>query len=96
LHNRAGHVQFFTEDSFRSLLSRTPLKAIDSRTYAPVFSTEAVRFVTKRDGESGLRAVARMGTARYLPMFLQPLWTRFYYAHFAVLCSVASGNETGI
>ena len=83
--NFAGHVQFFTARSFTALLRSAGFTVAASRRYSPVSSLESVRFAAGRNGVSRLRARLTEGSAHYLPKFV-PLWSRFYYAHYAALC----------
>jgi SAM-dependent methyltransferase len=85
-HNPAGHVQFFTQRTFRRLLSSAGLDLRDDRRYFPLSSPEAVEFVCKKDGLSKVRELSLKATRCYLPRIVQPLWERAYYAHYAALC----------
>jgi len=84
--NRAGHVQFFTGESFLRVVKSAGLDVVDSLRYAQVFAKEMLESQIERLGlPLGKRVVMRM-TQRHLPRLFQPLWNRFYHAHFAVLC----------
>jgi SAM-dependent methyltransferase len=84
--NRAGHVQFFTGKSFLRLVTSAGLEVADSLRYAQVFGKEMLESQIERLRlPLGKRVVMRM-TQRDLPRVFQPLWNRFYHAHFAVLC----------
>jgi SAM-dependent methyltransferase len=85
--NLAGHVQWFTKATFVELMSSAMLEVKDDRRYVPVLSKEVIDFVCKKDGCSRMRTLVKMGTNRYLPRLLGPLWERAYYAHYAVLCT---------
>jgi 2-polyprenyl-3-methyl-5-hydroxy-6-metoxy-1,4-benzoquinol methylase len=84
--NRAGHVQFFTEETFQQLLSQAGLRLLDHRRYAPVYAAEEIDFVCAKDGQTGIRRAIRKATGCYLPRVLSPLWSRIYYGHYAALC----------
>ena len=90
--NLSGHVQFFTEKTFRRLVSSTTLNLKDSRRYVPILSPEVLEFVCRKDGMSGVRTVIRKATGCYLPRILKPLWENAYYAHCAVLCTPPSAD----
>ena len=84
--NRAGHVQFFTGQSFLRLVTSAGLDVVDSLRYVQVFGKEMLESQIERMRlPLGKRVVMRM-TQRHLPRLLTPLWSRFYHAHFAVLC----------
>jgi SAM-dependent methyltransferase len=84
--NRAGHVQFFTGQSFLRLLTSAGLEVVDSLRYVQVFGEEMLESQIERMSlPLGKRVVMRM-TQRHLPRLLGPLWGSFYHAHFAVLC----------
>jgi len=85
--NTSGHVQFFTASSFMRLLTSSNLNILDTRTYVPILDRNTIRFVCQKNGSSELQRMRMMITNHYLPRVLKPLWTRFYYAHHAVLCS---------
>ena len=82
--NAAGHVQFFTRDSFRELLSETGLTLEDERVYIPVLSMDTIKFA--HGHLSGLKYLQKLLVANVLPRLTGPLWSRLYYAHHAVLC----------
>jgi len=90
--NLSGHVQFFTEKTFRRLVSSTTLNLKDSRRYVPILSPEVLEFVCRKDGMSRVRTVIRKATGCYLPRILKPLWENAYYAHCAVLCTPPSAD----
>jgi SAM-dependent methyltransferase len=85
--NVAGHVQFFTERTFRRLLSSATLDLTDSRRYVMTFPPAVIEFVCKKDGLSKVQTVIKKATYGYLPRILKPLWERAYHAHWAVLCT---------
>ncbi|MGD0734827.1 MAG: class I SAM-dependent methyltransferase [Terracidiphilus sp.] len=87
--NRAGHVQFFTERSFLRLLTSAGLEIADRLRYVQIFGEEMLESQIERLSlPLGKRVVMRM-TQRHLPRLFEPLWSRFYHAHFAVLCRVS-------
>jgi SAM-dependent methyltransferase len=84
--NTAGHVQFFTQKSFLELLARAGFEVDESLRYALIYGKEMLEWQLNRlSPPRGKRMVMRM-TQRHLPRTLEPLWVRFYYAHFAALC----------
>jgi SAM-dependent methyltransferase len=85
--NTSGHVQFFTSHTFTHLLTSNHFKVVDTRTYVPILDRDTVRFACRKNGASEPQRMRMMITNHYLPRVLEPLWTRFYYAHHAVLCS---------
>ena len=72
--NLAGHVQFFTEATFRQLVESSGLEIVDGRTYSPVLKPEVIDFVCRKDGISGPRAWLKMATGHYL---LRATWARY-------------------
>jgi trans-aconitate methyltransferase len=92
--NPAGHVQFFTETSFRNLVSAAALEPADTRRYVPTLSSAMVKLVCHKDNLSPLRAFIKWGTGLYMPRLLKPLWGRVYYAHYAVLCRPVTNHST--
>jgi SAM-dependent methyltransferase len=84
--NTAGHVQFFTQDTFGKLLESAGLTWQNYRRYAPVSPLEAIDLVRRRCGLSAAGTIVKKSTGYYLPRMLGPLWERIYYAHLAVLC----------
>lgn len=80
--NPAGHVQFFTRRSFRALLTSAGFTIVGERRYAPVLDKETLRFAYGRGSRKAL-------TEHYLPRFTAPLWSRFFHAHYALLCRKA-------
>ncbi len=93
--NLAGHVQFFTEATFRQLVESSGLEIVDGRTYSPVLKPEVIDFVCRKDGISGPRAWLKMATGHYLPRYLGPLWRRTYYAHCTLLCKLRPLSSSG-
>lgn len=80
----AGHVQFFTHRSFHALITAMQYTVVDERVYAPCFDKETLKFAY---GEhSKLRYLHKVLTEHYLPKYTPHLWTRWYHAHYAVLC----------
>lgn len=86
--NKAGHVQFFTLQTFEHLLSSSGFKILDRRTYVPILDRDTIRFVSDKDGLARHRRLLKFFTSNYLPRMLNSLWKRLYYAHHAVLCTV--------
>lgn len=88
LHGRAthsaGHVQFFTRETFMCLLERAGWRVLDVVVYAPYIDDETFDFAY---GNAGLKErVVKRATSSVLPRLLGPLWTRTYHAHCAALC----------
>jgi SAM-dependent methyltransferase len=87
--NTAGHVQFFTGESFRRLLVSTGFDILNTRRYVPILSLDTIRFVCKKNGWGLMRQIRmRMVSGCILPL-LSPLWSKIYYAHYAALCRKA-------
>ena len=84
--NVPGHVQFFSRKSARELLSNASLILKDDRLYLPTLSIEELDYVCKKDGLSRLMTLRKKITGHYLPKYLELLWKRACYAHYAVLC----------
>lgn len=84
--NAAGHVQFFTAISFRRLLSSSGFAILNTRKYVPILDPDTIRFICRKNGYGLLRQIRMVVTARYLLPILSALWTKIYYAHYAVLC----------
>ena len=84
--NRAGHVQFFTGESFLKVVTSAGLEVVDTLRYAQVFGNEMLESQIRRLRVPLFKRVVMRMTQRHLPRLFQPLWNRFYHAHFAVLC----------
>ena len=82
--NAAGHVQFFDPSSFLATLRRAGWEVVLTNTYAPRLDTETFRFAY-REASMPKRFQKKL-TEQILPRVAQPLWARFYHAHFTVLC----------
>lgn len=89
LAKKSGHVQFFTPESFRSLLRSAGLILKDERLYVPSWSNEMLDLITIKDGLSPWQRLVKRATQQYLPRLLTPVWQRWYYAHIAALCAPA-------
>lgn len=85
--NTSGHVQFFTAPSFTRLLTSNNLRVLGTRTYVPILDRDTIKFVCRKNAAGEPQRMRMMITNHYLPRVLEPLWTRFYYAHHAVLCA---------
>jgi hypothetical protein len=83
--NSAGHVQFFTAASFERLVTSAGLKIVDRRSYLPIPSFDALRFVHAKDKLPAWRLPLMWLTRRLIPLLNQSLWSRLYYCHYAVL-----------
>jgi Methyltransferase domain len=90
----SGHVQFFSAATFQTLLRANGLLCMDSRLYVPQTDLEAIRFMCRRYGSSRLKYLQSALTGHYLPNVMESIWSRWYYAHYAVLCTRA-GKESG-
>jgi SAM-dependent methyltransferase len=90
--NRAGHVQFFSRKAAGELLSDASLVLKDDRAYLGTLSLEELDFLSRKNGWSGLMALRKKATGHYLQKYLEPLWKRSYYAHYAVLCEPPVGK----
>ncbi len=88
--NRAGHVQFFDENTFRGVLNSCGFRIDAERRYANVLSLESLQFDADRNHFSGFRRGLARWTSHHLPRHF-PLWSRFYYAHYAALCTKIQG-----
>ncbi|WP_447603197.1 class I SAM-dependent methyltransferase [Nitrospira sp. Nam80] len=84
--NTAGHVQFFTAESFRRLLVSTGFVILNTRRYVPVLNLDTIRFVCKRNGWGLMRQMRMRMVSRCILPLLNPLWSKIYYAHYAALC----------
>lgn len=87
--NTAGHVQFFTGESFQRLLRSSGFLVLNTRRYVPVLDLDTIRLVCRRNGWGIMRRIRLIVTSRCLLPILNPLWSKFYYAHYAVLCQKA-------
>ncbi len=84
--NSAGHLQFFTARSFRSLMKSAGWVIVDEKRSVPVLPLSTVRFLREKD-RLGLALFAKtVLTANVLPRMARRLWGSLYYAHFAVAC----------
>lgn len=93
--NKAGHVQFFTAASFDGLLQSTGFEILDRRTYVPIPDRATIDFICGKDRLGTLRKLQMLCTRRYLPLTMHRVWSKIYYAHYAVLCRLKSRTETG-
>ena len=89
LQNPSGHVQFFTAASFEALLQRHGFRILGRRRYVPILERETIRFQADRHGLSRTARWLKTLTHHTLPTLSAPLWSRLYYAHYAVVCSKA-------
>jgi SAM-dependent methyltransferase len=85
IRNASGHVQFFTETSFKELLSSAALNISDSRRYVSIFPPHVLEFVGRKDGRSEFGTVVKKAVCWYLPRALGPIWSQLYMANCAVL-----------
>jgi SAM-dependent methyltransferase len=83
--NVAGHVQFFTEKSFRRLMESAGFEIEDSLRYFAVNSPEMLQWQLG-PSPSPARLLVKRLTQRALPRLLMPLWVKFYHSHVALLC----------
>ena len=84
----AGHVQFFTADSFTGLLERAGWRVVRTVTYAPWLDAETFALAY---GDAGpARRLLKRATEDVLPRALGPVWSRLYHGHCAALCVRAS------
>ena len=86
MRNTAGHVQFYTPQSFAQLLQSARFRIVAERNYAPVLSLEAAEFVSRKDGLSAPRTALKKLLNCHLPRLAGPVWRRYYYANQAMLC----------
>jgi SAM-dependent methyltransferase len=82
----AGHVQFFNAATFRMLLGANGLVCIDTHRYVPQMDLETIRFMCRKNGSSRVKYLQSALTSHYLPRVAESIWSRWYYAHYAVLC----------
>jgi SAM-dependent methyltransferase len=92
LSNGAGHVQFFTATTFRKLLAGAGLELLDQRRYVPLLDAATLDFVARDRSAGGITRWLRKVWSRDLPMLTEPLWSRLYYSHYAVLCRRAKSR----
>lgn len=83
-NNSAGHVQFFTQKTFRELLRRAKYRITDEFLYAPFFGKDTLRFAYGQQHK--IKQIQKSLTERWLPLLSGPLWVRLYHAHYAVIC----------
>jgi 2-polyprenyl-3-methyl-5-hydroxy-6-metoxy-1,4-benzoquinol methylase len=84
--NTAGHVQFFTAESFKALIRHAGFQIEAERRFVPRMSAEAIRFASGVDGLTQLRTIYKVCAACYIPRMLGPLWKWLWYSHLAVSC----------
>lgn len=82
---QAGHVQFYTQPTFESLLRTSGYNIIDRRQYLPIPSRQALEIVRVLNQESRPIFYRRL-IGRYLKILVRPIMQRLYYAHHACLC----------
>lgn len=92
--NAAGHVQFFTARSFEALVRGCGLAILSRRRYVPTQDFGTIAYQAKRHSLSRARHAIKIVTNNLLPKVTAPLWSRAYYAHYAVICR-ASEPEGG-
>jgi hypothetical protein len=84
--NASGHVQFFTSTSFEALLRRHGFRILARRRYVPILDRDTIRFQAGRQRLSPGAKLLKVISHNTLPRLTAPLWSRLYYAHYAVLC----------
>ncbi len=89
--NAAGHVQFFTSKSFETLLARNGFRILDSRRYVPTLTLETIQLLRTRHHLTRGAQIRKWITSNLLPKLTAPVWSRLYYAHYAVLCVKTGG-----
>jgi SAM-dependent methyltransferase len=89
--NSAGHVQFFTSKTFEELLARNRFRILATRRYVPTLTLETIRFITARQQLTTGEQLRKVITNNMMPKLSAPLWSRLYYAHYAVLCTKTGG-----
>lgn len=83
--NLAGHVQFFTRERFRELLSATGWNVVGERLYVPC-NKNNVKFMCKMNRFSYFNTKLSLLVGYYLPqLFGALLWSRAEYAHYAII-----------
>ena len=82
--NPSGHVQFFIRRSLLQLLKAAQFTVIDKRLYVPLLDMETIRFAYRDNGLP--RYLHKLLTEHIGPRFAPRLWSRWYHAHYAVLC----------
>jgi SAM-dependent methyltransferase len=92
MQNSAGHVQFFTETSFKKLVQCDELNILDSYRYVSVFSPKVVEWVGQKDGRSNFGTAMKKAVCWYLPRALGPVWSQLYMANCAILCERRVGK----
>jgi SAM-dependent methyltransferase len=95
-NNEAGHVQFFTPQSFRKLLHSVGLTIERERQYVPSWSEDMLDLITEKDSLSPAQRLMKRATGQYLPRLLRPVWKRWYYSHLAVICSRAAALSLAV
>lgn len=91
LPSRAGHVQFYTPQSFLDLIGSTGHHRLADRSYVPNMTSQMIRFQGRKDGAPTWMTGLRHISGWLLPRWSAPLYKRFYYAHYGVLCTRAHG-----
>lgn len=84
--NAAGHVQFFTARSFEALIEKCGLSVLSRRRYVPTQDLDTIAYHAKRHSLSRAQHAIKIVTNNLLPKVTAPLWSRAYYAHYAVIC----------
>lgn len=92
-NDKAGHVQFFSADSFRKLFFSCDYSILDERRYVPVVSHETIKYVCKKDSLGTLQYLKMMLTWNLLPKLFKPFWSLLYNANYAILCRHASYDK---
>lgn len=84
--NAAGHIQFFTANSFERLLGTAGLHVTHRRTYVPPLDRAYLKFLKDRHQWGRTRYGRAVITGLIAPRLAEPAWRRMYYAHHAVRC----------
>ncbi len=87
--NAAGHVQFFTQNTFLALLASSGLEVAGSLRYVPILGKEMLEWQMRRTSLPLRKRLVTRLTQRHLPVLFNRFWMNFYHAHLAVLCRVS-------
>lgn len=80
----AGHVQFYSKETFGKIVKTCGYEIIRQHIYAPILEKSSL--TQAYSGGSKVKLSYKYLTEYYFPKYFPSLWTKYYHAHMAVLC----------
>lgn len=84
--NAAGHVNFYTSNSFFKLIENNNFQILTRRKYVPVLELTTIDFLAKKQKYSYWNKYLKYFTSHHFPKYFNYFWEKWYYAHLAILC----------